>query len=130
MTELAAYTLTQRNVQNLLKLIPMLTLEELHKILKSRSFKSEIIKSTDSYIFTFTEVFVFRDGNELCMYELIQDKNNFKFIFGPLYQKVYTDNFKNVTLVIPDDNRFPIIINSDNSAIPAVKTFDITLIGQ
>lgn len=130
MTKLDAYTLTQQNVLNSLKLIQMLTLEELHKILKSRPFKSEVINSTDSYIFNFTEVFVFRDESKLCLYELVQDKNNFKFIFGPLYQDVYTGNFKNVTLVIPGDNRFPIIINSDNSAIPAFKTFDITLIGQ
>ena len=108
----------------------MLTLQEFHKILKSRQFKSEVVGSTDSYIFTFTEIYILKDGNAFCIYELIQDKSTFKFVFGHLFKNVSTDNFKNVTIAVLGDNRFPIVVNSDNLSIQSGKGFDITLIAQ
>lgn len=108
----------------------MLTLLEFHQILKSRQFKSEVVGSTDSYIFTFTEIYIFRDGKPLCIYELIQDKSTFKFVFGHLFQNVSTDNFKNVIIVVNGNNRFPIVVNSNHLSIQSDKGFDITLIAQ
>jgi hypothetical protein len=108
----------------------MLTLQEFHQILKSRPFKSEVVSSDESHIFTFTEIYIFKDGKPLCIYELIQDKSTFKLVFGHLFQNVSTTNFKNVTIVVNGDNRFPIVVNSDNLSIQSGKGFDITLIAQ
>jgi hypothetical protein len=108
----------------------MLTLQEFHQILKSRQFKSEMIGATDSYIFTFSEIYIFRDGKPLCIYELIQDKSTYKIIFGHLFQNISTYNFKNVTIVVNGDKRFPIVINSDHLSLQAGEGFDITLIAQ
>jgi hypothetical protein len=107
-----------------------LTLQEFHQILKSRQFKSEVVGSTDSYIFTFTEIYIFRDAKPLCIYELIEDKSTFKFVFGHLFQNVSTDNFKNVTIAVNGDSRFPIVVNSEHLSIQNGKSFDITLIAQ
>ncbi|WP_075352534.1 hypothetical protein [Algoriphagus marinus] len=108
----------------------MLTLNEFHQILKSCSFKSEVAEKTDSYIFNFTEIYIFRDGKPLCIYELIQDKTTFKFIFGNLFQNISTSEFKNVTIMIQDDDRFPIVVNSYYLSSQSGQGLDITLIAQ
>lgn len=108
----------------------MVELQELHQILKSKTFKSKVEGSSDSFTFNFTEIYIFRDQKPLCIYELVKDKTGFKFIFGHLFENVSKDNFKNVTIVIEGDNRFPIVVNSDNLAIQNGQGFDISLIGQ
>ncbi len=106
----------------------MITISELHQILKSRKFKSEVVGVADNYIFNFTEIYVFRDGKPLCIYELIQDETGFKFVFGHLFQNVSTAEFKNVKIEIKGDDRFPIVVNSDHLSIQAGKGYDITLV--
>lgn len=107
----------------------MLKLEDLHQILKSRPFRSALEDSSESYIFTFTQIYVFRDNKPVCIYELTQANGHFKFVFSNFFQSVSTEIFKNVTIMIEGDKRFPIIVNSDYLTIQAGRGFDITLIG-
>src|SRR5687768_7869631 len=105
----------------------MITAEELKGVLKKNKFKSSVIGSTDNFIFEFTEIYIFRDGKPLGIYEIIKKGDNFTIIISHTFQDVFTDNFKNITLNVSDDSRFPVNINLDSLQLHQGRGFDILL---
>lgn len=104
-----------------------MTLNELKDVLKSKRFKSSTIDNDENFIFTFTEIYIFRDNKPLAVYELIQIDDNFKIVILNKLQNVFTDNFKNIILSVYGDNRFPIIINFDSFSLKQGNSYEITL---
>lgn len=103
-----------------------MTLQDLHKTLKSRPFKSNNGKG-QNFIFTFTHVHVFRDGEHISDYDL-EEQN------GQLYMRlcntkscIDTGDFKNVLLVSDDDKE---LLNYDKKDLQTKGRIDITLVGQ
>lgn len=104
-----------------------MTLTQLKEVLKSKRFKSSIRNRDEHYIFTFSEIYIFRDDRPLAVYELIKTGDNFKLIILEKLQNVFTNNFKNVILSVRGDSRFPVIINFDSLALQETNGLDITL---
>jgi len=61
---------------------------------------------------------------------LIQEQTSFKLVFSHLFHGISTDNFKNVTIVVENDERFPIIVNSVFASTTGIIAFDIILIAK
>ncbi len=108
----------------------MITLNEFKKVLKSKKFESKIEDSDESHLFTFTEAHMFRDNKPLCDYDLIEDGNGFRFIFLRKYQDFSTVDFKNIIFSVPDDHRFPLIVNWNGSDIQMGKGLNISVIAR
>lgn len=90
-----------------------MTVNELKKILKSNTFKSSFEQSNQHYLFSFTEIYIFRDNENIGIYELKKIDNNFVLILKQKQEKYFMGTFKNVILNVINDERFPIVINFD-----------------
>jgi hypothetical protein len=104
-----------------------IALTELKEVLKLKRFKSFVTERDEHYIFVFSDIYIFRDGKPLAVYELVQTGDNFKLVILEKLQNVFTENFKNVILAVSDDSRFPVVINFDGLALQETNGFDITL---
>lgn len=103
-----------------------MTTQELHKILKSRPFKSTNDRG-QSFIFTFTHAHIFRDGEHIADYD-IEEKYGYNFInLCNIKDSIRIDEFKNVLLVSDDEKE---LLNYDKIDLQRTGRIDITLVGQ
>jgi len=102
-----------------------MTSDELNQVLESREFKSSFKYSDDHYRFSFKENYIGRNGISLGKYELTKTGENFKLTIVDKQENIHTDNFVNIILTVPGDNRFPVIINFDSKALQEGKGIDI-----
>jgi len=103
-----------------------MTADELNKVLESMKFKSSFKGSDEHHQFSFKENYIGRDGISLGKYELTKADSDFKLTIVENRESIYTGNFVNIILTVPDDKRFPVIINFDSQALQQGKGFDIT----
>lgn len=101
-------------------------LEELHRILKSRPFKSTNDKG-QSFVFTFTHVHILRDGIHISDYDLEKNNGNFFIKFVNTKNNIFTNDFKNILLVTDNIKE---ILNYDLNALKISGRIDITLVGD
>ena len=102
-----------------------MTVPELHSVLKSRSFKLTNYKD-ESYIFSFTEIHIFRDGKHVSDYEIGQRGNDFFIFFSNVQNCILTNDFKNILLVSDNVKE---ILNYDGLELQQKGKITTTLVG-
>jgi hypothetical protein len=100
---------------------------ELKKILKSRKFKSSIKDTDEHYIFTFSEIYIYRDGQYISEYEIAKDGDDFIITFQKSVKEICTSNFKNILLI---SNGITQVLNFDGLDLSKKGKYDLTLVGQ
>ncbi|RAR71497.1 hypothetical protein [Flavobacterium aciduliphilum] len=101
-----------------------MTLQEIHSVLKSRTFKLTNHKR-ESCELQFTEIYVIRDNRIIAEYELKEISNEYAISFSKVVNGDLA-NVKNILLLI--DN-FTTILNFDSLQLQQIGRIDCFLIG-
>jgi len=103
-----------------------MTLQALHKTLKSRPFKSTNDRG-QNFTFSFTHAHIFRDGEHISDYDLEEQNGHLYIKLCNIKRSMWTGDFKNVLLVSDDDKE---LLNYDEKDLQVKGRIDITLVGQ
>ena len=86
-----------------------MTVDELNNVLESKNFNS-INHRGENHKFSFKENCIYRDDVNIGRYQLIKGNDNFSLdIIGN--KNIVTEIYKNITLIVKADNRFPIVLS-------------------
>ena len=101
-----------------------MTLQEIHSVLKSRTFKLTNHKSENCELI-FTEIYVIRDKKVIAEYDIREDGNEYAISFS----KVQNGDLANVKNILLVSDNFKTILNFDSLELQQKGKIDYTLIG-
>jgi hypothetical protein len=101
-----------------------MTLQEIHSVLKSRTFKLTNHKG-ESCKLIFTEIYVIRDNKPIAEYEIRELRNEYAISFS----KVVNGDLANVKNLLLVSDNFRTILNFDSSYLQQIGRIDCFLIG-
>ncbi len=97
-----------------------ITVEELIFIMESMRFKSTFKDRGEHPVFSFKDGLIVRDSFKLGQYTITKKGDNFKIRISETDEVLFTDIYRDIVLIVKEDNRFPISMNFSHGSLDII----------